>query len=81
MFLYLFIFIYRDDECTPFLTFVRKSLYPKGNNVSKDEGPYPLTIVLLCSWCIAFESKDQQYVSTISSELVTNSIGRHSTQA
>jgi hypothetical protein len=81
MFLYLFIFIYRDDEGTPFLTFVLKSLYPKGNNVSKDEGPYPLTIVLFCSWCIAFESKDQQYVSTISSELVTNIIGRRSTQA
>jgi hypothetical protein len=46
MFLYLFIFIYRDDEGTPFMTFVQKSLYPKGNNVSKDKGPYPLTIVL-----------------------------------
>jgi hypothetical protein len=42
------------------MTFVQKSLYPNGNNVSKDEGPYPLTIVLLCSWCIAFENKDQQ---------------------
>jgi hypothetical protein len=28
----------RDDEGTPFMTFVRISLYPKGNNVSKDEG-------------------------------------------
>jgi hypothetical protein len=61
MFLYLFIFIYRDDEGTPFMTFVQKSLYPKGNNVSKDEGPYPLTIVLSCSWCIASESKDQHW--------------------
>ena len=25
-------------EGTPFITFVRKSLYPKGNNASKDEG-------------------------------------------
>jgi hypothetical protein len=61
MFLYLFIFIYRDDEGTPFMTFVQKSLYPKGNNVSKDEGPYPLTIVLSCSWCIALENKDQHW--------------------
>jgi hypothetical protein len=28
----------RDDEGMPFKTFVRRSLYPKGNNVSKDEG-------------------------------------------
>jgi hypothetical protein len=26
------------DEGTSFMTFVRKSLYPKGNNVTKDEG-------------------------------------------
>ena len=26
------------DEGMPFITFVRKSLYPKGNNASKDEG-------------------------------------------
>jgi hypothetical protein len=31
------------------MTFVQKSLYPMGNNVSKDKGPYPLTIVLPCS--------------------------------
>jgi hypothetical protein len=61
MFLYLFVFIYRDDEGTPFRAFVQKSLYSKGNNVSKDEGLYPLTIVLSCSWCIAFESKDQHW--------------------
>jgi hypothetical protein len=61
MFLYLFIFIYRDDEGASFMTFVQKSLYTKGNNVSKDEGPYPLTIVLPCSWCIVFESKDQHW--------------------
>jgi hypothetical protein len=66
----LFIFIYRDDEGTPFMTFVQKSLYPKGNNVSKDEGPYPLTIVLSCSWCIAFESKDQQKLITIPCYLI-----------
>jgi hypothetical protein len=28
----------RDDEGTSFITFVRRSLYPKGNNASKDEG-------------------------------------------
>jgi hypothetical protein len=34
-----FINIYCDDECTSFMTFVRRSLYPKGYNASKDEGP------------------------------------------
>jgi hypothetical protein len=33
-----FIDIYCDDEGTSFMTFVRKSLYPKGDNASKDEG-------------------------------------------
>jgi hypothetical protein len=33
-----FINVYRDDEGTSFMTFVRRSLYPKGNNASKDEG-------------------------------------------
>jgi hypothetical protein len=28
----------RDDEGMPFMTFVRRLLYPKGNNASKDEG-------------------------------------------
>jgi hypothetical protein len=28
----------RDDEGTPFMTFIRRSLYSKGNNASKDEG-------------------------------------------
>jgi hypothetical protein len=28
----------RDDEGTSFMTFVQRSLYPKGNNASKDEG-------------------------------------------
>jgi hypothetical protein len=32
-----FINIYCDDEGTSFITFVRRSLYPKGNNASKDE--------------------------------------------
>jgi hypothetical protein len=32
------IIIYHDDEGTFFMTFVRRSLYPKGNNASKDEG-------------------------------------------
>jgi hypothetical protein len=30
--------IYHNDEDMSFMTFVRRSLYPKGNNVSKDEG-------------------------------------------
>jgi hypothetical protein len=34
----LFITIYNTDEGMSFITFVRRSLYPKGNNVSKDEG-------------------------------------------
>jgi hypothetical protein len=33
-----FIITYQDDEGTSFITFVRRSLYPKGNNASKDEG-------------------------------------------
>jgi hypothetical protein len=33
-----FINIYCDDEGISFMNFVRKSLYPKGNNASKDEG-------------------------------------------
>jgi hypothetical protein len=33
-----FIFICRIYEGMLFVTFVRKSLYPKGNNTSKDEG-------------------------------------------
>jgi hypothetical protein len=28
----------RDHEGTSFMTFVRRSLYPIGNNASKDEG-------------------------------------------
>jgi hypothetical protein len=27
-----------DDEGMSFMTFIRRSLYPKGNNASKDEG-------------------------------------------
>jgi hypothetical protein len=33
-----FINVNCDDEGMPFMTFVRRSLYPKRNNVSKDEG-------------------------------------------
>jgi hypothetical protein len=33
-----FINVYGDDEGMSFMTFVRRSLYPKGNNASKDEG-------------------------------------------
>jgi hypothetical protein len=60
LYVYLFVFICRDDEDMSFMTFVQKSLYPKGYNVLEDEVPYLLTIVLPCSWCIAFKSMDQQ---------------------
>jgi hypothetical protein len=33
-----FINVYCDDEGTSFITFVRRSLNPKGNNALKDEG-------------------------------------------
>jgi hypothetical protein len=33
-----FINVYHDDEGTSFMTFVQRSLYPKGNNASKEEG-------------------------------------------
>jgi hypothetical protein len=33
-----FINMYCDDEGMSFITFIRRSLYPKGNNASKDEG-------------------------------------------
>jgi hypothetical protein len=33
-----FIIICCIDEGMSFITFVRRSLYPKGNNASKDEG-------------------------------------------
>jgi hypothetical protein len=43
-------FISFQAEGTSFITFVQKSLYPKGNNASKDEGLYRLTFsVLPCS--------------------------------
>jgi hypothetical protein len=45
-----FIIVYCDDEGSSFMTFVRRSLYPKGNNALKDEGLYRLTFsVLPCS--------------------------------
>jgi hypothetical protein len=33
-----FIITYQDDEDTSFITFVRRSLYHKGNNALKYEG-------------------------------------------
>ena len=30
--------VYCDDEGVSFMTFVQRSLYPKGNNALKDEG-------------------------------------------
>jgi hypothetical protein len=38
-----FIITYWDDEGTFFITFVWRSLYPKGDNASEDEGLWPLT--------------------------------------
>jgi hypothetical protein len=38
-----------DDEGMSFITFVRRSLYPKGDNVLEDEGPLSLAIVFPCS--------------------------------
>jgi hypothetical protein len=38
-----YINIYYDNEGMSFMAFVRRSLYPKGNNASKDEGYYHLT--------------------------------------
>jgi hypothetical protein len=35
---HLSLFYNRDHEGMPFMTFVRRSLYPKRNNASKDEG-------------------------------------------
>jgi hypothetical protein len=35
---HLSLFFNRNDEGTTFMTFVLRSLYPKGNNASKDEG-------------------------------------------
>jgi hypothetical protein len=40
-----FINIYYDYEGKSFITFVWRSLYPKGNNASKDEG---LLIINIC---------------------------------
>jgi hypothetical protein len=34
----VYIFIPENDEGMSFMTFVRRSLYPKGNNAVKDEG-------------------------------------------
>jgi hypothetical protein len=45
-----FLIIYFAYEGFFFRTFVRNSLYPKGNNVSKDEGLKHLTLFMLpCS--------------------------------
>jgi hypothetical protein len=33
------LFIFVNDEDLFFMTFVHDSLYPKGDNASKDEGP------------------------------------------
>jgi hypothetical protein len=35
---YMYIYTCQDDEDMSFVTFVRRSLYPWGNNASKDEG-------------------------------------------
>jgi hypothetical protein len=35
---WIFLIFYYDYEGMSFITFVRNSLYPKGDNASKDEG-------------------------------------------
>jgi hypothetical protein len=64
-------------EGMSFITFVQVSLYPKGNNASKDEGFYRLTFsVLPCSWLIAFKNKSPTHtdsdIRSISSGLSTD---------
>jgi hypothetical protein len=44
----IFTIMCRNNEGMSFITFVRRSLYPKGNNASKDEGINHLT-----SFCVA----------------------------
>jgi hypothetical protein len=39
-----FIYTWYDHEGMSFTTFVWRSLYPKGNNASKDEGPLTINI-------------------------------------
>jgi hypothetical protein len=53
----VYILAYWNDKGTTFMTFVQRSLYLKGDNASKDEGLWPLTLVLPCSRFIAFENK------------------------
>jgi hypothetical protein len=45
-----FINVNYDDEGISFMTFVRRSLYPKGNNASKDEGHYESSLVSFGVW-------------------------------
>jgi hypothetical protein len=49
--------IFVNDENMFFMTFIRDSLYPKGNNASRDQGLQCLTNVLPCSWFTAIENK------------------------
>jgi hypothetical protein len=35
---YVYIYAHWNDEGISFMTFIWKSLYPKGDNASKDEG-------------------------------------------
>jgi hypothetical protein len=48
-----FINICCNDEGTSFITFIRRSLYPKGNNASKDcKENGPRAIWLIEFWCL-----------------------------
>jgi hypothetical protein len=51
------ILILMNHEGMSFMTFVWRLLYLRGNNTSENEGPWPLTIVLSCSWFTTFENK------------------------
>jgi hypothetical protein len=44
--IYIWIVILVNDEGVSFKTFVREPLYPKGNGVSEDEGPYSNCVAL-----------------------------------
>jgi hypothetical protein len=38
LYVFVYILVYQNDEGMSFVTFVRRSLQPKGDNASKDEG-------------------------------------------
>jgi hypothetical protein len=61
--LFLCTLIIMNDKGMIFMTFVWRSLYPRGDNALEDEGPWPLKIVLPCSWFTAFENKWPTFIA------------------